>query len=184
MEKFNFKITVHMVISLDGYIAKKDNSISWFDASCNYEKGLDFQNTDEFLESIDCYLMGSNTYEFAIALSKEHGWPYGNKPTIVLTSRDLKSDLKNVEFYAGDLNNLVDTNLKPRFNKIWVVGGAKIASDFINNKLVDEIHISILPIILGDGISVFNSLLNEQKLELINSSTYKNGMVELRYHLQ
>jgi dihydrofolate reductase len=128
--------------------------------------------------------MGSNTYEFAIALSKEHGWPYGNKPTIVLTSRDLKSDFKNVEFYEGDFKNLVDTNIKPRFNKIWVVGGAKVASDFINNKLVDEIHISILPIILGDGISVFNSLLNEQKLELINSSTYKNGMVELRYHLQ
>jgi len=64
------------------------------------------------------------------------------------------------------------------------VGDAKVASDFINNKLVDEIHISILPIILGDGISVFNGLMKEQKLELINSSIYKNGLVELRYNIE
>ena len=64
------------------------------------------------------------------------------------------------------------------------MGGAKVASDFINNKIVDEIHISILPIILGDGISVFNGLMKEQKLELINSSTYKNGLVELRYNIE
>lgn len=64
------------------------------------------------------------------------------------------------------------------------MGDAKVASDFINNKLVDEIHISILPIILGDGISVFNGLMKEQKLELINSSIYKNGLVELRYNIE
>ena len=172
-----------MVISLDGFIAKKDNSISWFESTCNYENGIDYPKSDEFLKSIDCYVMGSKTFEFAMKLSKEHGWPYGNTPTIVLTSKNLQSDLKNIEFFSGDLKQFVDTEIKSRYKKIWVVGGAKVASDFINYKLVDEIHISILPIILGDGISVFNVLLKEQKLELINASTYKNGLVELRYNL-
>jgi len=172
-----------MVTSLDGYIAKKDNSISWFETTCKYENGIDIPNSEEFIKSIDCYIMGSNTFEFATELSKEHGWPYGNKPTIVLTSRNLKSALKNIEFYSGDLNLLVNSKLRPRFKKVWIVGGARIASDFINNKLVDEIHITILPIVLGNGISVFNGLLKEEKLELINSYTYKNGLVELHYHL-
>jgi dihydrofolate reductase len=183
MEEAEFRITVHMIISLDGFIAKKDNSIAWFESTCNYENGIDAPNSVEFLKSIDCYLMGSNTYEFATTLSKEHGWPYGNTPTIVLTSKNLKSNLKNIEFFSGDLHKMVETKLKPSYKKIWVVGGAKVASEFINKNLADEIHISILPIILGEGISIFNGLLKEQKLNLINACTYKNGLVELRYHL-
>jgi dihydrofolate reductase len=83
-----FKITIHMVSSLDGYIAKKDNSVSWFQTNDNYEQGVNVteQQAAEFLKTIDCYVMGSHTYELALQLSKAYGWPYGDVPTIVLTT--------------------------------------------------------------------------------------------------
>ena len=70
-----FKITVHMVSSLDGMIAKKDNSVSWFETTDYYEKGIDEQGTADFLKTLDCYVMGSRTYEHAMELSKAYGWP-------------------------------------------------------------------------------------------------------------
>ena len=76
-----------MVSSLDGIIAKKDNSVSWFETSDNYEKGVTGQDVEAFLKTIDCYVMGSRTYEHALELSKSYGWVYGDVPTIVVSSR-------------------------------------------------------------------------------------------------
>ncbi len=120
-----FKITIHMVSSLDGIIAKKDNSVSWFETSDYYEKGviLTDQDAEEFLKTIDCYLMGSRTYEHALELSKSYGWAYGDVPTIVLTHRNLPVDRPNIEFYSGDLNKLVNERLKPNYKNVWLVGG-------------------------------------------------------------
>ena len=103
-----FNITIHMVSSLDGIIAKKDNSVSWFEISDYYEKGVSEQDAEEFLKTIDCYVMGSRTYEHAVELSKYYGWAYGDTPTIVVTQRNLPVDRKNIEFYSGDLNKLVN----------------------------------------------------------------------------
>ena len=68
-----FRITIYMVSSLDGYIAKKDNNISWFETSDNYENGITEQDAVGFLRTIDCYVMGSRTYEDALELSKSYG---------------------------------------------------------------------------------------------------------------
>ena len=149
-----FKVTIHMVSSLDGIIAKKDNSVSWFETSDYYEKGVQIteQETEEFLKTIDCYVMGSRTYEHALELSKSYGWAYGDVPIIVITERNLPIDRQNIEIYSGDLNILVNERLKPRYRSVWLVGGAKLAKDFIRLKLAEEIRLSVLPIILGDGI--------------------------------
>lgn len=117
-----------MVSSLDGFIAKKDNSMSWFETTNNYDKGIDGENPEEFLKTIDCYLMGSKTYELALKLSKDFGWPYGEKPTIVLTNRNLKTDRQNIEFYSGDLIKLVNEHLKPKYRSVWIVGGSMLTS--------------------------------------------------------
>ncbi len=77
-----FKVTIHMVSSLDGIIAKKDNSVSWFEISDYYENGVSEEAPEEFLKTIDCYIMGSRTYEHALELSKSYGWAYGDVPTI------------------------------------------------------------------------------------------------------
>jgi dihydrofolate reductase len=173
-----------MVSSLDGMIAKKDNSISWFETSSYYEKGVDGENPQSFLQAIDCYVMGSKTYELALELSKEHGWAYGDKPTIVLTRRKLQSDRPNIEFYSGDLDRLVNAHLKPRYRNVWVVGGSQVTKEFIREKLADEIRVSILPIILGEGLPFFDQAGLEQALHLEDAKAYKSGVVELCYALK
>lgn len=181
-----FKVTIHMVSSLDGYIAKKDNSVSWFETSDHYEKGIEITDQDagEFLKTIDCYVMGSWTYEHALELSKSYGWAYGDTPTIVLTHRNLPIDRNNIETYSGDLNKLVNEKLKPNYRNVWLVGGAILAKDFIHSKLADEIRLSVLPIILGDGTLLFDQIGQEQALHLKNVTAYKSGIVELRYEIK
>lgn len=176
-------ITIHMVSSLDGIIAKPDNSVSWFETSSPYEKGVTGENPEEFLKTIDCYVMGSRTYEHAVELSKSYGWAYGDKPTVVLTSRSLASDRENIKFYSGDLGKLIVEKLKPHYKSVWVVGGSELVKAFIQRGLADEIRVSILPIILGEGLLFFDCVGREQALRLKNTTAYKNGMVELHYEI-
>src|SRR5690606_7680592 len=105
------------------------------------------------------------------------------KPTIVLTNRNLPTDRPNIEFHSGDLNKLVAERLKPNYKSVWVVGGSMLTKDFIRLKLADEIRVSILPIILGDGLLFFDHIGQEQALRLKDTTAYKNGMVELCYDI-
>lgn len=181
-----FKITIHMVSSLDGIIARKDNSISWFDTQDLYEKGvvLTKEQMETFVKGIDCYVMGARTYEHALELSKSYGWAYGDVPTIVLSSRSLRIERSNVELYSGELQQLVNERLKPRYKNVWLVGGAKLAKDFINLKLANEIRMSVVPIILGEGKPFFDGINTEHALHLEDITAYKNGMVELVYEIK
>ena len=175
-----------MVSSLDGIIAKKDNSVSWFETSDYYEKGIEVtkQDTEEFLKAIDCYVMGARTYEHAMELSKSYGWAYGDVPTIVITHRNLPIERPNIELYSGDLKELVNKRLKTNYKNVWLVGGAMLAKNFIRLKLADEIRLSVLPIILGEGLPFFNQVEQEQALHLKDVTAYKSGMVELWYEIR
>jgi dihydrofolate reductase len=172
------RVTLHMVSSLDGFIAKKDNNILWMDSASVYEAGvaLSQEEIGAFLKSIDCYVLGSRTYEHAVEL----GWPYGDTPAVVVTSRELPVVNKSVEFYSGDLKALVDVKLAPRYRNIWLVGGAMLCRRFLELGLVDEISLTIAPVLLGDGLRLFGSL-PEQRWNLKNVRAYKNGFVELSY---
>jgi len=174
-------VTLHVVSSLDGIIAKKDNSVSWLD-SCGdvYEKGVCDEDAEDSVEVIDCFVLGSRTYEHALEL----GWPYGDTPTVVITSRELPSARKSVEFYSGDLKRLVREILTPQYGNIWLVGGAILCQSFLRLGLVDEIRLAIVPILLGDGLRLFDDSYTEQRLRLKNVAAYKTGLVELSYQLQ
>ena len=181
-----FKVTIHMVSSLDGIISKKDNSVSWFETSDHYDRGVEAtsQDVNEFLKIIDCYIMGAKTYEHAVELSKSYGWAYGDTPTIVLTHRKLPIYKSNIDTYSGDLNKLVNERLKPNYTNVWLVGGAILAKEFIRLKLADEIRLSIMPVILGDGKLFLDQIGQEQTLHLKEVTAYKNGMVELWYEIR
>jgi dihydrofolate reductase len=172
-------VTLHVVSSLDGFIAKKDNSVSWMDSGDVYERGVTDDGA-EVIESIDCYVLGSRTYEHALQL----GWPYGDTPTVVVTSRGLPSTRQSVQFYSGDLKRLVGEVLAPRYRNIWLVGGAMLGQSFLRLGLVDEIRLMIAPVILGDGLSLFGDSGTERKWHLKNVVAYKNGFVELSYTRQ
>ncbi|WP_295672970.1 dihydrofolate reductase family protein [uncultured Mucilaginibacter sp.] len=128
--------------------------------------------------------MGSRTYEHAINLSKAYGWPYGDIPTIVVTHRNLPIERPNIEFFAGDLEILVNAQLKPKYKNVWLAGGAILAGEFIRLKLADEIRLSIVPIILGNVLLFFDHVGQEQEMHLLDVTAYKNGMVELCYEIK
>ncbi|MEP7324171.1 MAG: dihydrofolate reductase family protein [Saprospiraceae bacterium] len=184
MTEDKFKVTVHMVSSLDGIIAKKDNDVSWFESGDHYDKGISEGNGEEFMKSIDCFVMGSRTYELALELSVNYGWAYGEVPTIVVSNRNLPVERKNIEIYSGDLKQLVNERLKPNYKNVWLVGGAVLANDFIRLKLADEIRLSIMPVILGEGTLFFDQFEKEQRLHLKDVTAYKSGMVELWYEIK
>ncbi len=182
MTEKDSKVTIHMVSSLDGFISKSDGDISWMQSGDNYENGIELTKEEitDFLKKIDCYVMGAKTYEHALEL----GWPYGEIPVKVLTNRKLKPIKETVEFYSGNLNHLVNQELKPNYRNIWMVGGAEITKEFIRLELADEIVISIMPVILGDGILFFDYVGTEHLLHLKDVKAYKEGMVELVYEIK
>lgn len=173
-------VTLHMVSSLDGFIAKKDNSVSWLNSTGSvYEPGVSISEEEavNFVKAIDCYVLGSRTYGHALEL----GWPYGDTPAVVLTGREWPPPRKSVEFYSGNLKTLVDVKLAPRYRNIWLVGGAMLCQRFLELGLVDEIKLTIAPVLLGEGLRLFGGSPREERWNLKDVVAYKNGFVELSY---
>ena len=181
------RVTIHMAASLDGFIARKDGRVDWMETADEFMGGdsLDPSDVEAFLKTIDCYVMGSRTYETALNFeAKGFGWAYGDKPTFVLTSRNLPRTRETVEFYSGDLSQFVNERLRPAFGSIWFVGGGVVSGECLRRGLADEIRYSILPILIGDGITFFEQLGSDVPLHLAEVKAYKSGIVELRYEVQ
>jgi dihydrofolate reductase len=176
-----------MVASLDGFIARKDGRVDWLETSDEFADGktTDAKSMADFLETIDCYVMGSRTYETAIGFETQgFGWAYGDKPVFVLTHRDLPRTRDTVHLHAGDVAQFVNERLRSEFSNIWFVGGGVVAGECLRRGLADEIRYSILPVLIGDGLSFFERLDRDVALHLVEVSPYANGVVELRYEVR
>ena len=176
-----------MAASLDGFIARKDGRIDWLETSDEFADGdtMEPEFVDAFLKTIDCYVMGSRTYETALSFeAKGLGWAYGDIPTFVLTTRQLRRTRESVEFFSGDLAQFVTGRLRPKFRSIWFVGGSMVAAECLRLGLADEIRFSILPILIGDGIPFIEKLDRDIPLHLAEVKAYKTGTVELRYEVR
>jgi dihydrofolate reductase len=181
------RVTIHMAASLDGFVARRDGRVDWLETTDRFAGGetLDPQFVETFLESIDCYVMGSRTYETALGFEAQGlGWAYGDKPTFVLTRRQLPRTRETIEFYSGDLAQLVNARLRPAFRSIWFAGGGALCSECLRLGLADEIYYSILPVLIGDGIRFFDTLHRDIALHLAAVKAYASGMVELRYEVR
>jgi dihydrofolate reductase len=187
MARADSRVTIHMAASLDGYIARKDGSVDWLETADEFADGdtMGPEFVETFLKTIDCYVMGSRTYETALRFEAAGlGWSYGDKPTFVLTSRKLPRTRDNVEFYSGDLAQLVNGRLRPTFRSIWFAGGGVVSAECLRLGLADEVSYSILPILIGDGIAFIENLDRDVALHLVEVKAYKTGMVELRYEVR
>ena len=187
MANADSRVTIHMVASLDGFIARKDGSVDWLETSDEFADGdtMDPGFVETFLKTIGCYVMGSRTYETALRFKAQGlGWPYGGKPTFVLTSRELPRVRDTVELYSGDLAQLVNGHLRPTFRTIWFVGGGVVSAECLRLGLADEVRYSILPILIGDGVPFFEKLDRDIALHLAEVKTYRSGMVELCYEVR
>jgi dihydrofolate reductase len=181
------RVTIHMAASLDGFIARKNGSTDWLETADEFAGGEDMDPAfvDAFLKTIDCYVMGSRTYETAVDFDKKGlGWVYGDKPTFVLTRRALPRVRNTVEFYSGDLAQLVNDRLRHQFRSIWVVGGGAVSGQCLRLGLADEVRYSILPVLIGEGIQFFDRINNDVALHLTEVKAYKSGMVGLCYEIR
>jgi dihydrofolate reductase len=180
-------VTIHMAASLDGFIARKDGAVDWLETSDEFVAGetMDAGSIAAFLATIDCYVMGSRTYETAMGFAaKGFGWSYGDKPTFVLTRRELPRIRDTIELYSGDLAQLVNDRLRPRFRSIWFAGGGAVSGECLRRGLADEVRYSVLPIVIGDGIPFFEKLDRDVALHLAEVKAYRSGIVELRYEVR
>ena len=187
MSNTDSEVTIHMAASLDGFIARKDGSVDGLETSDEFAGGdtMDPELVEAFLQTIDCYVIGSRTYETALRFeAKGLGWSYGDKPTFVLTRRELPRTRETVEFYSGDLAQLVNGRLRPKFRSIWFVGGGVVSAECLRLGLADEVRYSILPILIGDGIPFFDKLDRDIGLHLIEVKAYQSGTVALRYEVR
>jgi dihydrofolate reductase len=176
-----------MAASLDAFIARKDGRVDWLETSDEFPSGatMDPAFVEAFLKSIDCYVMGSRTYETALRFDAEgSGWAYGGTPTFVLTTRELRRVRDTVQFHSGDLTPFVNERLRPKFRNIWFVGGGVLSAECLRLGLADEVRYSILPVLIGDGIRFFEKLDRDVALHLLEVNAYKSGIVELRYEVR
>jgi dihydrofolate reductase len=175
-----------MAASLDGFIARKDGRVDWLETADEFAAGdtMDPAAVEAFLKTIDCYVMGSRTYETALRFESQGlGWAYGNTPTFVLTTRTLSRTRDSVQFHSGDLAEFVNDRLRPAYRTIWFVGGGVLSAECLRLGLADELRYSILPVLIGEGISFFEKLDGDVALHLVEVKAYRNGMAELRYEV-
>ena len=177
------KCSVFIATSLDGFISLRDGSIDWLnEASALVPKGED-SGYGEFMSTMDALVMGRNTFEQV--LSFEGVWPYGSTPVVVL-SRQMKSlpdDVPDtVSVTANDPAKLVQRLSDEGLNHLYIDGGLAIQS-FLSAGLIDEIIITNIPIILGEGRPLFGPLSADVKLELVSSQAFDFGFVQSKYRV-
>jgi len=171
----NRKLFLYIAMSLDGFIAKADDDISFLS---QVEKEGEDYGYSTFLESVDTIILGRKTYDKILSMGFE--LPYGSREVYVLT-RSPKPGSGSLHFYSGDVSDLI-LNLKSQEGKhIYCDGGAETILQLLMDDLIDEMIISIIPILLGDGISLFKGGLQEKKLQLISADTFEKGLVQLHY---
>ncbi len=169
------KIIVYIAQSLDGYIAKKDLSIDWLQGETEDNTMTSF---NEFYSTIDTVILGYNTYNQIVNELAKDNWPYQDKITYVITNKEIK-ETSNIK-KSNNLKLLLE-NLKQQQGKnIWICGGASIVNQAKELNMIDEYTISVIPILLGDGIKLFDKSNITTKLKLKNTNTY-NGIVDLNY---
>ncbi|MGH2983496.1 MAG: dihydrofolate reductase family protein [Solirubrobacterales bacterium] len=182
------KTQYYCAATLDGYIAEADNTLDWlmkyegtFEGEAEPIKGA----YDRFYEGVGALVMGSVTYEFVLDL--ERGWPYEGKPTWVLTTRDLpepEGANVDVRFADAKVRDLYDELIAAAGERdLWVVGGGNVASQFADEGLLDEVLVTVVPVVLGEGKPLFDRRLPGGPMQLTGTRAFDSGMVELRYEI-
>ncbi len=169
------KVILYIAASLDGFIAKKNDDISFLSMVEN--PGEDY-GYGEFIKTVDTVIMGRKTYDKVLTFGI--GFPHKGRKCYVL-SRTKEGTDENVEYYNGHLNDLIQNLKKVDGKNIFIDGGAGAIKELKEQNLIDEYVISIIPVLLGDGIRLFAETERESKLQFVESKTFDTGLVQLHY---
>lgn len=169
------KVILYIASSLDGYIAKPNDDLSFL--SIVHKEGEDYGYTS-FIESIDTVILGRKTYDWVMAQVPE--FPHADKNTFVIT-RTARPGVGKTQYYTGSLKALVLRLKVGQGKNIFIDGGAEIVNELLKEDLIDEFIISIIPILVGNGIKLFADGRPEQRLKLLSTKPFDTGLVQLHY---
>ena len=169
------KLILYIATSLDGYIAKPNDDLSFL--SIVQKDGEDY-GYSEFVSSIDTVILGRKTYDGIMAVVDE--FPHMDKISYIIT-RTERPSIGNINFYNGTLNSLVKKLKSEKGKNIFIDGGAEIVHELLKANLIDEFIISIIPILVGDGIKLFADGRPELKLKLVTLKKFETGLIQMHY---
>ena len=168
---------LYIAMSLDGYIADREGGVRWLEER---GKGGDF-GYSEFFDQVRAVAMGAATYEQLLAWRV--AWPYSGRPTWVFTHRELAVpegvDIRFTDRPPGEVVPEIEREVE---GNVWLVGGAALAKQWVDERVLDELILFVVPLLLGGGVRLFGDTV-ETDLQLTESKAYPNGFVELRYRL-
>ena len=168
------KVILFIATSLDGYIARKDGAIDWLFTDGDY-------GYQEFYQSIDTTLTGNATYQQTLTFAE---FPYPGKTNYVFTRNPNQASNDQVTFVSSDISDFVHQLKQQNGKDIWLVGGGQINTILLNAGLIDEMIVSIHPIILGDGIALFVGQPREKKMTLVAVKSFDSGLIQLHYQIR
>lgn len=169
------KVILYIAMSLDGYIAKQDDDISFLSMVDQEDEDYGYKS---FIATVDAVIMGRRTYDKVLSLGFD--FPHSHVDAYIVT-RTHRPTIGTIKFYTGSLRELV-AKLKSQPGKnIFVDGGALVVNELLKENLIDEFYISIIPILLGDGIALFKGGLPETPLKLVSAESFDKGLVQVHY---
>lgn len=171
------KICLFIAMSLDGYIADSKGGVDWLQGQGNDNENIDAYS--QFAKSIDTVLMGWNTYHQVVTELSPKEWIYNNFITYVITHNEQSSSEK-IQFVNINPGDLIKKLKEEKGKDIWICGGANLIQQLMNEDLIDCYYITVIPILLGSGIRLFENAKHQIKLRLLKTQSY-NGMIDLIY---
>lgn len=171
-------VVLYIACSLDGYIADPDGGIDWLTAFDQPDEDYDYT---AFVQRLGAIIMGGKTYRQALGFGP---WPYQGIPCHIVTTQPLAGPPDaSISAFNGDVRELAAQVRQETGKDVWLIGGSEIITQFANAGLIDEYIISIIPLLLGQGIPLFRAIDARHRLTLTGSTSYPNGIVQLHYHV-
>lgn len=174
------KVKLYIAISLNGKIAKSDGSVDWLEAIPNPEKS-DYGYSD-FYNTIDTTIQGNNTYKQILEWGID--FPYADKKNYVFTRKQALKNTEYVEFISKNHIEFIKQLKKEKGQDIWLIGGGQLNTLFLSQNLIDEIQVFVMPIVLTEGIELFEALPKDTILKLVDTKAYSSGAIELKYKVE
>jgi dihydrofolate reductase len=168
--------SLYIATSLDGFIARTDGRVDWLDAIPNPNQ-LDY-GYSAFLSSVDTTLMGNNTYQTILGFGGD--FPYANKTNYVF-SRSAQLDAPYIQYVIEDPAAFVQQLKQTEGNNIWLIGGGQLNTVLLNAGLIDELIISIAPVLIDMGMPLFGHTATETAWTLIKTESFETGFVQSTY---
>ncbi|MFP3596964.1 dihydrofolate reductase family protein [Chryseobacterium sp. SIMBA_029] len=174
------KISLFIAMSLDGYIAKSNDDLSFLKL---VEKEGEDYGYAEFTSQIDTIIIGRKTYDYVASEIGASHYDNGQRDVYVITRTERPQEGRTI-FYTGSLTELIDRLKSENGKNIYCDGGAEVINELLKHCLIDEFTISVIPVLLGDGTRLFKNGRPEQVLNFVTAKTFETGLTQLHYKLK